>query len=107
MLWPHVLRAVDWSGTAAGIAVITILSVIGFLLLLALLVGLAILAWCAFKGCRKGRNNRDRDFHLSTRAAGRDNFAAFPRAQENESQAQENEPRAQGNEPQVNHVESV
>ena len=87
------LRAADWSGTGAGIAVITILSVIGFLLLLALVVGLAIIVWCAIKGCRKGRSERAGGIHLSPQAAGSDNSAAFPYAQENE--------------PQMNHVESV
>ena len=90
MLWPPVLRAADWSGTAAGIAVITILSVIGFLLLLALLAGLAILVWCAIKGSRKGRSERAGGITLSPPAAGSYNFAAFPQAQENQPQETQN-----------------
>ena len=53
---PPLLRAADWSGTPTGIAVITILSIIGFLLLVALLAGSVVLIWFANKGFKEYRS---------------------------------------------------
>ena len=64
---------------------ITILSIIGFLLLIALLVGLAILFWCAIKGCKKG-NSSGRS-SVSPQSAGSNDSAANPLQQDEKAQA--------------------